>query len=794
MLDNVPITIKNDNNATIIFSSFIKNKDIRYLNAVIDYINEKKNENRIANIKITVEDINDLFYKVNGKSIIEFIIENDNFFGYDTFSFLAKNIKTLKECINLNYYKIVDYIYSEEFLLSEYEPGKNIFEFLLENNILTHTLLGNIYFNNECVEKIFQKDDSLLKYLSGFTLSSTKIGNITTLEYLFQKNMINKDIINSITDDAVYELCIKYHREDLFMYLQANVLCQERNGKTILEILLDNRIYPELKFISNKKIIKVLIDRKLFNYFIDESEINLLKEVEDGLTVLDVLLYNGITPNNKFYSKKESLNIFIKHGRFDLMTNYSLDILISLYNLNESYLDLLLKQKKEGLNFNLTKLNTYSSNTHNRAMFYIIIARHGFINHIDSLDVSVLTKNKGELFKELMDIDSELTLNTILSDSTKQNIDIVFLLKLYGINQKDIKIDLKSHDIVNDYYNGFNREFTKRELSEEALSLIEEFRSLMLSDNLSDKEMIEAMVTSYTYLISINSEYGISELMKLIEIKKNKKDFVIKKSYNGSFYHISTSSINLENICLNTLNHETGHALYHLLTDAKVPDGFEKILYDVRKNPEILMKVDEYSKKYREILFNVAKLVDEVYMKDYQLSEYDKETIEQFINRKKEDHKKIYLEKGYDEETINTIFNQIYTVEEYIEQDKRIKREELIDAIIRSEYGSFMTISDIIDAIYNGKFRSGELINKDGNIILPCPGHGIAYYSKGTNWSFDELIANFSAILKSPDRREILSYLKRIVGEEFVNYMENYYKNEITLSNKDLSVKEESVL
>ena len=73
-------------------------------------------------------------------------------------------------------------------------------------------------------------------------------------------------------------------------------------------------------------------------------------------------------------------------------------------------------------------------------------------------------------------------------------------------------------------------------------------------------------------------------------------------------------------------------------------------------------------------------------------------------------------------------------------------------------------------------------------------GHGIAYYQRGINWSFDETIANYSAIIKSVDSTEIITYLKSIVGEKFINCIEDYYRNQISLSQIDLSKGDEKSL
>ena len=62
-----------------------------------------------------------------------------------------------------------------------------------------------------------------------------------------------------------------------------------------------------------------------------------------------------------------------------------------------------------------------------------------------------------------------------------------------------------------------------------------------------------------------------------------------------------------------------------------------------------------------------------------------------------------------------------------INHQKRIYKEEQNDAIFRSEYGSFMAIADILDAIYEGEINSGYLKNENGDKIPRIAGCIIAY-------------------------------------------------------------------
>ena len=82
------------------------------------------------------------------------------------------------------------------------------------------------------------------------------------------------------------------------------------------------------------------------------------------------------------------------------------------------------------------------------------------------------------------------------------------------------------------------------------------------------------------------------------------------------------------------------------------------------------------------------------------------------------------------------------TVDDYIQTDREIRKGMMVDAIIRTKFGHILAISDIFDAIYEGKFVEGKLEDEYGTPIIGKFGHGSDYYGRGIKWQFDEIIAN----------------------------------------------------
>ena len=278
-----------------------------------------------------------------------------------------------------------------------------------------------------------------------------------------------------------------------------------------------------------------------------------------------------------------------------------------------------------------------------------------------------------------------------------------------------------------------------------------------------------------------NYDINIIEIKKLIEIKKENKDiFYYIKNADGSYFSPSNGSIFCENANTNTLLHETGHALHFYTADMKTPDDYQEIVERARENPEVLAKTKEYAANYRKLINNITLLVEQRYDSFFK-SYYSPEKVEEIkknLTKSKEEKKKEYKELHIPDEQLDMILSDMYTQEEYIDHQKRIFIEDNVDAILRNEFGSLLTIGDILDAIYEGKLHSNTLKDNQGEAICRTGGHGLNYYY-ATLHGFDEMIANFAAISKANDAKEKLKMLKSIVGDEVYDMIRNFYYQDI---------------
>jgi hypothetical protein len=392
----------------------------------------------------------------------------------------------------------------------------------------------------------------------------------------------------------------------------------------------------------------------------------------------------------------------------------------------------------------------------------------------------------------MISIDKDITLNVILDKNLREEYPIATYLKIHGYDNPYMQVKLfEENNLTDKYYEGVLEPYKDIKLSEEDEELLNRFRDLMLDDELSTDKYIDLVVLNYRRLLSENHPFARAELIKLCELKEKVPGFKIVEvdEYETPFYRHFDRSVHLSTGSLDTLNHEMGHALYHNLTDLEVPDEFYKIVKEIREDKDTMDRLRKISNYYHEQQEKIARMVKD-YVDSFYQEQYDIDRLENQIYFASEDKKAELLKYGYSEEDIEALFDNIYTLDEYQKEAKRINTEELIDAVIRTRLGGLIGILDIIDGIYTGKYKTGELVDNYGFPVPPAYGHGVAYYEREIKWVFDETMANYSAISKSTNSKEGLSLLRELVGERFINCIESFYIDNIINSTKELKEKE----
>ena len=728
------------NSTPTIIQGFVKRKKL------LDDI--KKNKD------VKLDDL--LAMDANNKSYLAYACKERLTFGYLLEQQILKSSQALFICVRNNYF---DWIYSfedEDVFFEEVENGKILIEYVLENNIkYSPTIISSFKYHLEIVDYLIKyKPDDLL--LLSYELL-TKI--------FIEKN--NQQVINKYLSNEIF-------LEKVIPQMPANYLinyCQTNNR------------YDILKY---------------------STESCLLTKLDNGKMVVEELLDRGIKPlmNNFYITDKRLLDILIKYHQMDILYKGDIELLLSKYNNDNTYFELMINEQKNGNNMHFEKMafNYFRKPSKITAMELMKMAQNDIIGFVPEItDEMLLYKglnDKKSVIEYLIEMDKDLTISKIVSlIKKKQDPNFVIVLRNLGIDDNNIRIKTDDLSFSDDYIQQYNLNYTTN-ISSICPELLYELKELFYQDGKSDKRAIDALITSYVYLTSsnnINNSFFILEIKKLIEIKKhNMATFIYKNHLNNTSFLLHHGGISLGNDCIGSINHETSHALHFYLADFYVPDNYEKIISNIRSKPGIMDRIHRYSAKYNSLKRKILSEINITIISEYYDNLYRGDKLLElstFLVASKEEKKKQFA-KDYQEQILDTILAITYSVDEFIKQIKETEKDELLYTILKNEYCAFCSVGDIIDAVFLGKLKNGVLIDQSGSYIEKSPGHGIKYYSKDLQSGFCEMIADYGAIIKSKNAQEMIVYLRSIVGDELVDMLKEVYEKRI-INSRVYSQKEE---
>lgn len=737
----------------------------------------------------------DLFTEFDGKKLIEHILEKKQI-NKSIVESIYENLEIIDLLCNSNNYFYLNYLSQDIItkLITKDNNGIYPIEKYLNNKRLIEKIMPSINDINVLLEICNRNNNyDLIKAVKARMLITNYKDDKTVLLFLLNDKKVVPDCLINIPEDIIF---IKYLIENnLYDYLKKAsedvLLMKVDSDKTLLEFLIDKGYDPEIKYIYNKKTISILYQKQKLNlakFVSDDVLLTPVKELfsDDSLgdeTLFEYMIRHGYKLNSSRISSEKLLKICYLEQRPDLLEEASISDLLKPIDDTYTYFDYILDSiANKGLKIRVPS-RPWSSDVNEHIKYYTTIAKHDMMKYIGEIKAEKLLKKYGDktLLEYLLDTDSDLTLNKILSDNLKADPDIAIILKNRGIVQKSVNVSKEENEYTTKYIKNINNHLGIGPLPEEGERLLNELKLLFLTDGKSDKDLITALTAGYRNALMNNYDVNIIEIKKLIEIKKENKDiFYYIKNADGSYFSPSNGSIFCENANTNTLLHETGHALHFYSADMKTPDEYQEVVERARENPEVLAKTKEYATNYRKLVNNITLLVEQRYDSFFK-SYYSPEKVEEIkknLTKSKEEKKKEYKELHIPDEQLDMILSDMYTQEEYIDHQKRIFIEDNVDAILRNEFGSLLPIGDILDAIYEGKLHSNTLKDSQGEAICRTGGHGLNYYY-ATDHGFDEMIANFAAISKAGDAEEKLKMLKSIAGDEVYDMIRNFYYQDI---------------
>jgi len=786
--------------------------DIRY----IDYFaeNYKLTPDMIRSIKENIEIIDiliqtdNLFYIADlSNDIIKKLLIQDKEGKYPLEKYL-NNEKVIFELINLIYNpeKLIEILKKNNrldllkeanniVLLYKINEKETVFDILYNQNIIP-TVLKKIPRDTFFVKLL--RERKLYEYLKkadeDILLFKDEKGK-TLLEELIENGYVpemEKEQINVETIKVLYKIkrldiasCIA----DYILVKSVNEVFGLASDKTVLEYILDLGYNPveNATYFFDDLIIKILYKRGFYSILGKTcNERQLLIEIEQGITLIDKLLEKNIPIElSSGFSSKQLAEKLYETNNMQLLSKGKVGVLLRNVDSNNTYLDYILMDiQTKKIKVNLNEISLYKCSNGAVAKFYLTLAKYDMVPYVDRLtEDRLLEKENGvTLLENLLCLDSDLTLNKVISSEVKKDMKVAVVLKSLGFEQKEVNIPLETEVIPTEYLEEQKNKLFAGPLLNEGEYLLNKLQNLFLSDGESEINLVETLINAYRNALFLNHNLAIKELRNLVKIKKkNIKEFVYKVNDDNTCFN--RGIIYSEYPILGDILHETGHALHSYLLNYDKPAEYDEAVIRVRQNPETIKKVESFSKEYNKIKKEAeeyAKKRCEEFFKEYYTEEKIK-NIELFLTKSKQEKKEELSSLGLSESDLDVILNVTLTVEEYIEHQKRIYINELKHFILSIEFSSFASIADILDAIYEGELHSGVLKNEHGEKIEKTAGHGIQYYSL-TKHGFDEIVADFATIVKSKNSEEMLKLLNHLIGDELYQLISEFYYNSIVES------------
>ena len=667
-----------------------------------------------------------LLKKTNGITLLEYVLNNYDYHWKTDYANLESRIKTNKQINDI----VVNYFIKQETLTQE---QKQIIRCIIEYGTPDNRLkLYKKHWNN-------LKEDKILKeYILNNIDENTINFLIEIKEYDILKNNADTSLLNKKIDE----------HNTLFSFLIEKGIIKIESYyykiEDLIKPIIENQMYETLE-----KIIKN-------NYDI------LLKKYDNTNSLLDLLIskkYLSLTLTDLWYNIKKLAKIDIRYSKILLkndnwrdLLDASDSILDSRYDENTTYYEIL-----------TSKINEYLNSGDNYGYLSLFkISKRILLYKYENKTILEHLLQKGSKQTVLLNIEQK----KLYSDAEIQTI-----LKLNGIdlekefgkeneNKYNIKYvqDKQKNEIIKELY----APFLKESISIEQQNLINQMKTFFSEDGKSDTEVITLACDAFKYSFLNNYKYTERDLNSLINIKKNNPEFIMIKEQRSHFDNMGILGIS-EIYNIDTFNHELAHAIHWYATENKISELF--------KNQQFEINEETYNKFIKNYVSEINIIIETIKQNNidyYSENNEAQKSAKDYRKRIEEILDEAEKNNSYSKEIIDYLKENISIDEEYKMYYNKVSINEFSHLYIE-DYKE--TIIDIIDALKKGKiYDEGIKINSS---IIKQIGHGSDYYNIGKK-DFEEIIANYNEIIKSPYKEEALKILEGIVGKELIEILEQF--------------------
>lgn len=691
------------------------------------------------------------------------------------------------------------YLNADDFLEVDEETGKTLLELVFEKNVtVSSDILRRIYKDTRIIEECLKHKQSIMLYKnsnrmyldsnvpSEMLFVPLSDGN-TLIDHIIDYKMANLYIINRADDPRILDTCLKHERRDLIQYINEEVLFKKyKNYSTIFEYLISKNmvsVYMISLIKNHPEVVEICVAYNKPYLLKHAKEKILLHRCSTGMTAIEYLIRGNNADKETFYNLNYAnsniiLGSILRYRAYRYLIYYP-EILFSKSG-DKLYIDLMLEKYNKSMDMYLADAKIASFTFEQKAIFYLKCAEYGLTTFLPNITINdLLEKKDGKTFIEvLLDVDKEITVKKLLDRGLYKNSNIATILSLYGIHIHGVDVPVDQRD------KGLKKKnkYLNVTVSKEIEYKLELLRSLFEKDKKTSPEEIDLLIASYKRLATFRYKYINEELSILIKHKIDNPGFTIIKTKATPYFSSANKEIGINDSSITAFNHELGHAFHAIKTYFGVPEGLYDKVVRINTDEACLNRVYQFANYFEKIEKKALAEAEKRYEMEYgsYFNTNKRAKIRKILEEDRADKIERFSKYGISEKTIKTAVENLYdcTEEDYEKRFKAIKIEELKKDILYENYSALAAMSDMLDAIFEGRLTGGVLKDKNGKKIKLTFGHGISYYNDYHS-IFNELIADYSEIIKEKDGEEVLDYLRNIVGSDFVDMIAKYYEENI---------------
>lgn len=514
------------------------------------------------------------------------------------------------------------------------------------------------------------------------------------------------------------------------------------SNKNVLEYILENPIVSLFcrctPAVDNLEIIKTVIEHGYYS-FLNMVSITLYNEkITDDKTILDIMIEHKILPVTKYVTYNSDLGI--------------------LENSCKEPQDILLVKVKE-----------------DKTLLEVLLENNiPFMFDKDDLEKAPLEVKKAILLICIKENRLDLIRNIYDSfvDSTNLAME-----KMKNYNQEDTtktyKIPLEFQDKVKEFY------------------------QVYATGTSSSKEILDLALKSFLNCLGVNKTTATDDMDCLIWIKQEYPHFHFEYNKNkGSFFSAGGETISIENpSCLAIFNHELAHALHHyIIDDSLAPEAIQgeielgrkesydnlkmKVIYNElnSESASLTSKIDsELKRKFGEFIiknYGSLEAYEALLSAEFQKVLTDSTIVRDYTDENFSSEVSTEVKKALD--SIITNMDISTAVSKLTNHCLQVEYKQFRARLFDEKQAEFLMYYNFIDAYYNGAVGELAFDNEINNSFYSV--HGLTYFLKDKENQYREMLADYVALLKSPNGKYYIDKLREKGFGSIIDKIDKVYR------------------